>query len=180
MNPASELEVVAYHEAGHVVASYALGIAVESATIERDGDTAGHTVHDYGPEINELREGDNQRWQVMAESIVMVSLAGIVAQQRFAPDFEIDEASQPDMMDAKRVVGDLVGFDDEVLTDAWLRVLRLRTARLMLQCWPEVVSVAHKLMELKTLVASDIRDALDTAIPAMRAWKQSHAAALMG
>ena len=54
-----------------------------------------------------------------------------------------------------------------------------RVEELLLEV-PEVVSVAHKLMELKTLVASDIRDALDTAIPAMRAWKQSHAAALMG
>jgi ATP-dependent Zn protease len=45
-------EAVAYHEAGHAVVAYVVGLTVERVSIQSDGIAAGHVEHDYGCNMN--------------------------------------------------------------------------------------------------------------------------------
>ena len=47
-------EVVAYHEAGHAVVAHVLEVIVTHISIESDGAAAGHVIHDYGCNMNEV------------------------------------------------------------------------------------------------------------------------------
>ena len=51
---AIDLEVVAHHEAGHAVAAHVLGLTVDRISIAAEGYAAGHVIHDYGCNMNEV------------------------------------------------------------------------------------------------------------------------------
>ena len=47
-------DVVAHHEAGHAVAAHVLGVNVERVAIQPEGGAAGHVVHEYGCNMNDI------------------------------------------------------------------------------------------------------------------------------
>jgi ATP-dependent Zn protease len=73
----SHLEATAYHEAGHAISAWRLGMRLFRVTLEPDEHSIGATLHsnplyridmDYG--------NDSPRTQRRAENYMIVSLAG--------------------------------------------------------------------------------------------------------
>ena len=87
-------DVVAHHEAGHAVAAHVLGVNVERVAIQSEGDAAGHVVHDYGCNMNEIiyEEEPDRQWAL--ERAAIISLAGEIAQRRFRAE-SVEEAKNP-------------------------------------------------------------------------------------
>ncbi len=62
----TELERVAYHEAGHAVAMVLYGIRFERATIVEDEDVLGRVRHEYAPEDIPTRTRGRMRSTICA------------------------------------------------------------------------------------------------------------------
>ena len=70
----------AYHEAGHAVAAYRLGVEVRSATILPDHYSAGYVTH--GDLFCGHTLGSDR---AVLERAIKISLAGPLAEARFSP-----------------------------------------------------------------------------------------------
>jgi len=151
----------AYHEAGHAVACYYLGVKAKSATIVPDKDQGilGHVRHEdmfrgLNPEIDL-----SGRARLQMERSIIISLAGMAAQRRYdrkswrhyhgASDFR----AASDL--ASRIGGDSDG------TNQFLRWLELRTDRLVESRWQNIERVARALLERKTMASSEIVEIID-------------------
>ncbi len=85
MRRTKALEATAYHEAGHAVAAYKVGMKVKRLTIVPSGDALGsHQHHAYFPGVN-LEYDSSPRAQRRAENFALVCFAGPAAQRRFNP-----------------------------------------------------------------------------------------------
>jgi hypothetical protein len=69
-------DTVAYHEAGHAVAAKVLGLTIDRISINPEGDAAGHGIHDYDCNMNEViyEDGPDRQWALERAALV----AGIV------------------------------------------------------------------------------------------------------
>jgi len=86
---AIDREVVAHHEAGHAVIADFLRCENERVSIVSDGEAAGEVIHNYGCDIDEIKNdpafdpklGSYRQWILEREAII--ALAGETAQHRF-------------------------------------------------------------------------------------------------
>jgi hypothetical protein len=120
---AIDREVVAHHEAGHVVAAYVLGINVDRISIVSDGDAAGQVIHDYGCNMNKAIHEDDGISQWALERAAIVSLAGEAAQRQFRAESVEEEHGGGGRLHAHEMLDHLVGEGDQELREAWYRVL---------------------------------------------------------
>jgi hypothetical protein len=149
----------AYHEAGHAVACYYLGVKVKSATIVPDKDQRGHVRHEamfrgLNPEIDL-----SGRARLQMERSIIIGLAGMAAQRRY------DRKSWRHYHGASdfRVVVDLafrIGGDSDG-TNQFLRWLELCTDRLVESRWQDIERVARALLERKIMAGSEIDEVID-------------------
>ncbi|HEU4384031.1 MAG TPA: hypothetical protein VFR85_11095 [Anaeromyxobacteraceae bacterium] len=147
MNAARRL--VAYHEAGHRVASYRLfpNRVRGRVTIVPDGDSAGHT----------FEEG---MWQTDSTSIerqVVILYAGAVAELRLDRSRveEIRAGARHDDAVAERLLGG-IGLELEPK-------LRRRAAELVAEHWREVRALAKELLRHQTLSGREAELVCDAA-----------------
>jgi hypothetical protein len=78
-------EATAYHEAGHVVVTHALGYKPKSVTIIPTRDAHG-IVHYPNPSRGiQLDIDGSDRARLLAEQVIKISYAGPLAQQRHRP-----------------------------------------------------------------------------------------------
>jgi len=70
----------AYHEAGHVVMAWWLGLSLESASIIRDGDSGGRVTYRPPMKRKSKLPGIAKRHRLEAQ-ICMLKLAGLVAEE---------------------------------------------------------------------------------------------------
>ena len=84
----STQEFVAYHEAGHAVAAWRLGIALRRAGVtivpDRAKGNLGSVSHVQFVNRN-VPWRDSDRDRIRAEKLAQLSLAGEIAQRRFSP-----------------------------------------------------------------------------------------------
>lgn len=79
------LESIAYHEAGHAVASFYMYIKFRHVTIVPDEDYNG-CVRCFSPKFMTYFEGWNaERQRNFLDKQIIVSLAGYLAQKKFSP-----------------------------------------------------------------------------------------------
>lgn len=153
----------AYHEAGHAVAAFYLHMPVYTATIKFDKESGsrGHVLH-HNPlkrasheDIYELTPKARDR----IERLIMVALAGGVAQRRYNPHSyrhvhtSADHDNAVDL--ANRIAGDGKG------ATLLLRYLAHRTKGLVGARWPEIKCVAEELLANTTLRAGDVRTVIN-------------------
>jgi len=160
-------EVAAYHEAGHAVVAWAFGLTIDKITIEQEGDAAGHVIHDYGGDINEIVYGDDEmRRQVALERVAITSLAGEVAQRRFRPTSVDEQHGGSDRLSVHHALDHLADESDQALRDAWWRLLELRTERLIERHWHNVEWLVKVLLEKITLTGAEIAEVIvDAELP---------------
>jgi hypothetical protein len=140
-------EVVAYHEAGHAVAAHAMELPVERISIESEGDAAGHVIHDYGCNMNEIiYEDDNATREWALTRAAIIAFSGEEAQRHFRPGSVEEYHGEGDRILVYQYLDALAEEQDQELRDAWATLLRLRAQRLVLVKWFQVEWIATLLL----------------------------------
>lgn len=153
-------EITAYHEAGHAVVQLLFGDEVgqlEIVTIVRDGQAAGHAAIDRAGH-DALRYREDTVKQVIFERVIMVTLAGEIAQRKFSPDSVDEDHAAADRYLAEEYLEELDTHSAEI-REAYIHLLHLRTAALIDREWAGVERVARALVERKTLTGAEVQEA---------------------
>jgi hypothetical protein len=182
---------VAHHEAGHAVVALRLGYEVDSVTIAADEDAEGRVVYE-GPivELEKMLDGldpsyidpddaNGPRMMQLAGHAIIISLAGSLAQKRYDPESDWQEGATgagegelmhrgADMRGVLHLIEDVWGRGK--VADTYYAHVEARAEALVEREWPDIVRLAHALIERETLTGYDnIRAA--AADPA-RSWQQ--------
>ncbi len=149
-----ELEATALHEAGHVVFALAMGINVQSATIERRGSTLGHVTCDPLPVPAQAMCQPGSAW---IDLEVKTSLAGDRAARVIAP-FQETATGGPasDYAQATRYL-DAVYVSTEIESQLDRLCFELDTFFRAPQISELVNAVAETLMNHRTGDGTDLR-----------------------
>ncbi len=143
----------AYHEAGHVVMAYLLGIRIKRASIISGKDYVG-IVHHEKIVRGEYAENDNSlRNRNRMEKSVLISLAGDIAQKHHAPR-SLGGAS--DDHDKASDLALMVNSSSES-ANASLNWLTIRATDVLKLRWPMVDAVARELVKQKELGREQIQ-----------------------
>jgi hypothetical protein len=161
----------AYHEAGHVVASWCLRVRVRRATIVPDDDSAGHVKNEREKPSTYIAIDRGDRWRssrLRLEKRVMVLQAGEVAQLRYN---RRSVRRGHSLNDRFKCVALLLKFTpQEEKLDSRLYYSRLHyllllkwTASLIKQHWHLVEAVAKALLDRRELSGSQVREVIRAA-----------------
>jgi Peptidase family M41 len=145
--PPSDLECVAYHEAGHAVAAYNLKRRFNYVTIIREDDTLGQCrftpYKNFRPDIY----SDNKTKARVEQAIVML-FAGAAAENKLAGKRN-RAGEDDDFQKAVNLAASQCGSDEEV--GAYLNWLWVRT-RVLLDLpwlWAAVEALAQELLKYR-------------------------------
>jgi len=155
----AQLRGTAYHEAGHAVATWTLGVKLGTVTIDRDGDALGSATHGRiltRRDIDAFQFGSLDRFTGEANALrqSIIALAGIVAQRRYAPRSVRRWHGRGDR-ETFNLIADRVVGDDELERKHWYARALRRTERIINDRWPAVESLAHALLKKHTLLGSE-------------------------
>ena len=153
---------IAYHEAGHAVAAWWCGHLKKRDYVTIIPDTvAGSLGHLRNPPrfIREMERtaGNIGRAVLQAEKFVVVCLAGNAASCRYRGSKRRYLAGgRNDREQAVEVLSHLSGSNEEL--KAYFHLLQIRAENLIARCWPEVESVAARLVTERKLTSDQIRE----------------------
>jgi hypothetical protein len=154
-------KATAYHEAGHAVACYCLGVKVKSATVvpDKDQGTHGHARHEnmfrgLDPEIDL-----SGRVRLQMERKIIISLAGVAAQRRYSRQSWRSHHGRSDFRAAADLALRIGGDGDGA--NRFLRWLELQTDRLVENRWQDIERVARALLERRILTGSEIVEIIE-------------------
>ncbi len=155
---ASYLNATAYHEAGHALVAWRLDVKVRSATIipDKQAGTDGHVRHEklLLGKSSETIESDRQRIRI--EKLIMVCLAGQIAQTMYNPRSVRRYHASFDHRQALDL--SLMCTHSDSTSELHLTYLEARTKDLLENPgMPELLEViATELLAKKTLTGSEI------------------------
>lgn len=149
--PTAARSATAYHEAGHAVMAWKLGIALKKVTIVPDEDSAGSCYHAKIVRGRYPECDDSPHTRIRMEKLAMVSLAGPVAQRLYSPRSIRHSHSSSDRKKA-RDVAFCVNDSAETAT-AFLKWLDLRVQQILRSpVWTLVLqALAEELLRCETL-----------------------------
>lgn len=150
----SAREATAYHEAGHMVAAWRLGMKIRRATIIPAEDYAGKVHHESPLKGINLEIDGSDRAEMKADKAVLICLAGPVTQRCFRPTSWRRHHGRSDYDLATDLALRLHG-DGEMAT-AYLGWMSKRAERLVSTNWKFVEAFAASLLAKHTLAASDV------------------------
>ena len=149
------LRAIAYHEAGHAMAAWyheiPFGKGKHALSIVPEGATQGHFLSKYilhGRSIDVSTTGADR---LKMERVVVVLLAGMVAQRKHRPSSVRSWQGSSDFHSAVNLVNYFAVSDKE--TEAYLKLLRIR-AELTLErpgSWECVDALSSALLDRRTL-----------------------------
>lgn len=154
-------KVTAYHEAGHAVVAYKLGIrlARKGVTIVSEEGSRGavwHTGALGGRPDSQITD----KMICNAERLVMVSLAGIESQQRYRKSSVRHYHAHSDYQSAVDLLFRFSGGGEEV--SLWMKLLALRTRSIIESpiWWPVIVDFAELMLEKQNLSGKEAESAI--------------------
>ena len=156
---------VAYHEAGHVVAAFLTGAAIESVDIISDGDNLGTMRSRPLPRWFQPDIDVDSKTRHLIEREVIVCFAGQEAERRYSGRVVPGRASQHYQQDYQTAVNvaDYAAGGDE--TGPFCEWLRVRAKGLVTRVhWPLVEAVASELVKHRQLTARQIREVIRAAM----------------
>lgn len=142
-------EATAYHEAGHAVVKWILGLPIDDVSIVRDEESHGHTTGQPAVSDLQLDSDNSDEARIRAEKDAMDSLAGMIAQRRFRPRSCRNYHASRDWKCAEDLLSGFVQSDREL--NALLKLLEIRNQDLFDLHWKLVEKVAAALIEHKQL-----------------------------
>ncbi len=149
----------AYHEAGHAVTAYFLGVHLKKITIIPDEDHVGAVLHEKvvrgrSPEIDtSLRNFDRM------EKLARIAAAGDIAQKIHAPRSHDGASSDRD------TVANIAFFfnGSSEAANAWIKWLRISVRDGLKARWTFVDTVAHELVRQKKFSREQITTLFELA-----------------
>lgn len=155
MNPANELLLTAYHEAGHAVMALMLDLGPGDVTIKSDGQYAGIALDD-----GEFpRDEDAEALSIVAPEAfrmrhAVAYYAGAHATRRAGAVNWRDGADQ-DYGGALQALDDV--SPDRETVEALVRLSERRAEILVGHYWPEIEALALALVERETVAGEEVR-----------------------
>jgi hypothetical protein len=142
----SRIERTAYHEAGHAVAAYLRHLRFTSISIVPYRGTLGRCEFSEAPIIIDLHAGTLQHTRRRIETLIIVSLAGVIAECLLTGRTNW-RGAHADLHDAARYASFVTGSEDEL--GAYVRWLWEHTRMLLgaPPCWLAVQQLASALVE---------------------------------
>lgn len=156
--------LAAFHEAGHAVMAWHLGVRLSRVTIKSGVGTTGMTYlsgrlpkDDYGTMTPEM--------QRQIENYILVAVAGAIAEEiHTGTEHQIDNSV--DIRNACLVAGILTPEIDEM--EAFINWLQIRARNTLKFRWKVVAQVADELMRRKTLQAQTLQKVIAEALSSPR------------
>jgi ATP-dependent Zn protease len=143
-------ERIAFHEAGHAVVAYRLGIEVEFVTILPTHHSAGHVTH------GDLFCGGADSDRAALERAIKINLAGPMAEALFYPRYRRRRGSQ-DYVCAFGLARYLAGWGAQEI----IRCQERETKKLLNLYWNDVKHVAQALLEYDELTGIAVKGIMD-------------------
>ncbi len=162
-NSTHGLEATAYHEAGHAVVSWWLGVGIRRATIipNTANNSLGHVLNHplgqstlEGMEFAELFASSRLR----AEKLVMVAMAGEMAQRRYDSRSVRSYHASSDREQIVTVLERYAVYHDGIIdVRPHQKLLQGWTEMILNRLWYVVETVARALLERHTLSGKELR-----------------------
>lgn len=160
----------AYHEAGHAVASHALGRDVDHVTIRTDK-AAGFVgrVQGVPPAPDEVLGTENPHLvSRRVQDLILILYAGGAAEEAFSGMY--DEAGcSADIEEALDLAFTACGSDPEAFL--LLENLAEQARALVGRTWPAIDALVAALLEHEELDGLEVSRIIDEALPVAPAWK---------
>ena len=152
------LESVAFHEAGHVVVAWTVGVRLRELSMVEAFRNRGRTPP---PPYFHRTVRRPESWEAVPrkrlENMALVCLAGPAAQMRFFPTHYRRVYALADVRQAGGLLEYISPEPRELAAYVGLMEIRARNALSAASVWPAVEAVAEALMQRVTLRVSDIR-----------------------
>jgi hypothetical protein len=146
--PHRDMELFAYHEAGHAVAMWLLGLGVKSVSIEPKGSVLGYA--EPACEYEQPPQNDHYAQRFIVEQYVLFLHAGDVAARFLRPSVGLGQASTDHQNIHRRMC---TVEESGTVQITWCNHLWQRAYELL--HWPGnwrlVVGLAHQLLQHRTL-----------------------------
>ena len=161
----TSIQSTAYHEAGHVVAKYRLGLHFYEVTIcaDEDANTLGHV---RAPGTLGYSYSSRTEYKQVVTNLIIGAFAGLEAERNFDPDCD-PELAEEDEHNAFNLLREIPprrnGYIGDDAYIAKLDKLRQEARRLIRRHWGDVVIVADALLIQKTLTYDDVSKMLTSA-----------------
>jgi hypothetical protein len=142
----------AFHEAGHTVVAYFLGVRLKKVSIIPGKDYVGVVIHEkvvrgLAPEVDtSLRNFDRM------EKLARIALAGDIAQKIHAP--RSGDGASSDRQTVADVAFRLNGSSEAA--SAWITWLKISVTDMLKHRWAFVDAVAHELVRQKELTREQV------------------------
>jgi ATP-dependent Zn protease len=155
---AEALRATAFHEAGHVVVSLALGVHVKSVTIQASEDAYGRCIH---PSIYNYEAHTRRERRALARDCILVCYAGLPAQRLVDPSLRPNGCDQ-DEKDAAEISRRFEVFPRSLKCvgddthRAFLDRLRQESARLVKRHKEAIRLLAEELLRRTTMSTNEI------------------------
>lgn len=142
---------VAYHEAGHAVACWLLGVRIDEVSIEPDGDCDGFTRHEKLIDGLVKRNRRSSRSCRRLQTYATIACAGFQVQRRFNPKGTRFSHAREDVGAIRTAVGLLADSEEEFTIH--VRLLETFTEELIKLpgSWARIEALSRALLKHRTL-----------------------------
>lgn len=154
-------ESAAYHEAGHVVIGWCMGLMPENISISEDNVSVEAHRLPLPRKTCEFMGSYNNVGHM--QSVVRIFLAGGIAQRRFDPRGSGECHGAPDYERAVEILSRFVSTDRE--RDAYINLLMVQTEQLLDTWWPQVEVLAKALLERSKFSCEEAWVLIEQSIP---------------
>lgn len=155
------LEATAYHEAGHAIAAWRKKIAIKDVSIVGGEGFDGRVRYKNPRGIFDLGAADQGKVRLKTEALIAVSLAGPLAQRKFAPRTVRGWHGQGDYEKASELALRLQGSGD--LATAYLRWMEISTAAMIEANWHNITALATALLGRGVVAGDEVMNILMAA-----------------
>lgn len=155
-----KMRLAAYHEAGHAVACFQLGVRISEVSIIAEGNCLGfcsaqHALHGHNPEFDKT---DSNRLRM--EKCFVTLMAGFYAGKKLNPKGKGSAGASGDFGEAVSLVRYFISSSAE--HQAYIDLLSIRARQLVNSrfIWPLISALAQRLLERKRMKGKEVREFL--------------------
>jgi hypothetical protein len=166
-------KATAYHEAGHAFMAWFLRVGLKKVTIVPREGSAGRCHHEKLLRGKHPEVDDSNPARLRKEKLIMVALAGPIAQQLYNPRSYRRHHAMRDHQTAAEVVENLSRSSEEA--NAYIEWLQIRTKDRLREPanWGAVQALANELLRRSTLEGREVKPVILRGVnAAYHAWNR--------